>query len=183
MMVDARAAPSVAVVAAATLCLCFCVSGNCRPHLTDSTDVPRAPQALARRTPLVIQPSNLPLTVELRGEKLHWRVIYPGLDQQLHTADDLTSIDRIHLPCHSSVTIDFRSADYLYSFRSSAPGVEQIAVLDLTFHLQLAPLPVGELPYFGNPFCGGAHEYLSGQIIVESSQNLNAWLSGLSNQR
>ena len=119
---------------------------------------------------------NEPLVVELCGHNLRWTIRYPGIDRKLHTEDDLTTTGSLHLPSNCQVKIQLRSTDFLYSFGVPSLQLQQIAVPDLTFEVVLVPLKPGELNYTGDQFCGGTHELLSGQIIVESTKEFNQWL-------
>jgi len=126
-----------------------------------------------------IHRDNEPLVVELCGQNLRWTIRYPGIDRKLHTEDDLQTTGRLHLPSDCRVTILLRSADFLYSFGVPALRLQQIAVPDLVFDLHLVPMKSCELKYFGDQFCGGNHDLLSGQIVVESANEFNQWLERL----
>ena len=126
-----------------------------------------------------IHRDNEPLVVELCGQNLRWTIRYPGIDRRLHTEDDLTTTGTLHLPSDCQVKIQLRSTDFLYSFGVPSLHLQQIAVPNLTFELVLDPLDPGELNFTGDQFCGGTHERLSGQIIVESTKEFNQWLDRL----
>lgn len=164
-----------------TLTICTFVVGHVpgKERTTSKTIGLRSTSKSVQKT-LMIHPDTVPLIVQLRGELLHWRVIYPGFDQRLNTADDLTTLNQIHLPRGTPVTLQLVSSDYLYSFALPQLQLEQIAVPDMMFEMKLGPLATGALAYAGNQFCGGPHGLLSGLITVESSTDFNKWLNDLS---
>jgi heme/copper-type cytochrome/quinol oxidase subunit 2 len=84
-----------------------------------------------------------------------------------------------HAPEHTQLRIILKSEDYLYSFAVPDHDLKEIAVPDLTFELAIETGDSGVLEFRGDQFCGFAHPDLSGNIVVQSSEEFAAWLASL----
>ena len=117
-----------------------------------------------------------PLEVRVTGEDYEWHVAYPGPDDRLDTPDDIVTRRHVHLPAETSVRLQLRSRDYVYSLALPHLQLREIAVPELAFALEFPSGPVGRHELMGDQLCGSAHPLLEGELIVEPPERFERWL-------
>lgn len=95
-----------------------------------------------------------PIDIEARGDRFYWAFSSAGADGVLGTHDDITHGDKLMLTVGQPVRIHVRSNDYIYSFRSKALGINEVAVPDLTFTVEFTPQTSGRFALPVDPLCG-----------------------------
>lgn len=118
-----------------------------------------------------------PYTIEVKGEEYEWHIRYPGRDGQLHTDDDVSTQQHIHLPENTKVNITINSSDYLYFLE--LPDFRQIgmAVPEMEHFIEITTKTAGEFKIRGDQMCGYTHESLYGILTVESPRRFHRWLA------
>lgn len=138
-----------------------------------------------------------PITIELLAEQFAWNIRYPGADGKFGRidvslmnqenpwgrvdgdsdgADDIITLNQMHLPADRPVRLVMRSKDVIHSFfvpefrfkQDIVPGMDIIA----DFH----PTRNGEFEIACAEFCGPAHYRMRGFIVVEPQQQFEKWL-------
>ena len=117
-----------------------------------------------------------PLTIEITGTDYHWQIRYPGADGVLGSADDVLSARDVRIPVGTETVINLKSEDFLYLFALPDLALQQIAVPELTFSLNVHSNSRGIFKLSGDQLCGFAHDSLNGNLIVQSRRDFEAWL-------
>ncbi|HUO86296.1 MAG TPA: hypothetical protein VM617_02810 [Thermoanaerobaculia bacterium] len=120
-----------------------------------------------------------PLAVRVTGSDHQWVVTYPGADGRLGTADDRRSRGELRVPERRALRFELASRDFVYRFALPELDVNQIAVPDLTFDAEVAPLARGRYRLLGDELCGYAHESLIGELIVDRGDDFEDWMRAL----
>lgn len=119
------------------------------------------------------------VVVELLGRNGRWQATYPGEDGVFDTADDVRSGPVLHLPAHTAVRLDLRSADAIYFFRVPALRLNEAAVPDLAFGVTFRTGAPGRFTIEQDQICGRMHPDLRGELVVETRGRFRAWMSAI----
>jgi len=116
------------------------------------------------------------LEVEITAEQFVWNIRYAGADGKLNTADDITTINQLHLPVHQTVLIHLKSKDVIHSFFVPQFRMKQDAVPGLTSHLWISATKTGNFEIACAELCGLGHYRMRGYLTIESPAAFQAWL-------
>ncbi|MBI4342016.1 MAG: cytochrome c oxidase subunit II [Candidatus Omnitrophica bacterium] len=117
------------------------------------------------------------LEVEVTGEQFAWNVRYAGADGALNTADDITTINQMHLPVGRTVLLHLKSKDVIHSFFVPQFRVKQDAVPGITTRLWVNATKTGHYEIACAELCGLGHYRMRGFLVIESPEALTTWLS------
>jgi len=117
------------------------------------------------------------LEVEIVAEQFAWNIRYVGADGVLHSADDLTTINQLHLPVGQTVLLHLTSKDVIHSFFVPQFRVKQDAVPGLTGRLWLAATKTGQFEIACAELCGLGHYRMRGFLTIESPEAFHEWLA------
>jgi cytochrome c oxidase subunit 2 len=152
------------------------------------------------------------LSVRLVAEQFAWNVHYPGpdglfgrsdpslVDAQLNPlgldpddpagADDITTLNQLHLPVDRPVIVHLSTKDVLHSFGIPEMRVKQDAVPGIEIPVWFTPTvtsaEMGERLGSDGPhvyeiacaqLCGIGHYRMRGFVTVESQEEFDAWLA------
>ena len=116
------------------------------------------------------------LEVEITAEQFAWNVRYAGADGRFDTADDVTTINQLHLPVHQTVLIRLKSKDVIHSFFVPQFRMKQDAVPGLTIRVWVAATKTGQFEIACAELCGLGHYRMRGYLTIESPAEFAAWL-------
>ena len=116
------------------------------------------------------------LEVEITAEQFAWNVRYAGPDGQLRTADDLETINQLHLPVNQVVLIHLKSKDVIHSFFVPQFRVKLDAVPGLTGRLWVQPIKTSQVEMVCAELCGLGHYRMRGYVTIESPEAFQLWL-------
>jgi cytochrome c oxidase subunit 2 len=122
-------------------------------------------------------PPPADLEVEITGEQFAWNIRYAGADGALNTADDITTINQLHLPIHQTVLIHLKSKDVIHSFFVPQFRVKQDAVPGMTGRLWVNAVKEGQLEIACAELCGLGHYRMRGFLTLESPEAFQTWLA------
>ena len=125
-------------------------------------------------------PNQMPtprMQVEILAEQFAWNIRYPGPDGQFNTADDITTLNQLHLPIGETVLIKIRSKDVIHSFFVPEFRVKQDAVPGLPTQIWLEATRPGEFEIRCAELCGLGHYRMRGFVTTEPAVNFQAWLA------
>jgi cytochrome c oxidase subunit 2 len=135
--------------------------------------------------------------VEVMGEQFAWNFRYPGPDGVFGktdaslisstnsfgidktdpaSADDVISINQLHLPEGKPVRLRIRSHDVIHSFFLPHQRVKQDAVPGMEIEIWFTPNRAGEYDIACSQLCGLGHYRMRGQLTVESEEAFGKWL-------
>lgn len=146
--------------------------------------------------------SENPVVVRVIGEQFAWNVHYPGSDgvfgrtdpQLIDTAanpigldasdpaaaDDITTINQLHLPVNRPVTIELSTKDVIHSFSLPTMRVKQDAIPGMMIPVHFTPVKTneGERWEIGcAQLCGLGHFRMRGFFTVHPEGEFEAWLA------
>ena len=94
-----------------------------------------------------------PLEIKVVGRDFYWHFLYPGQDQILGTADDITISNDFYVPAGHSVKLLVTSNDYIYFFRVPDYGLRESAIPDLIHEINFVPNRIGVSELEVDPMC------------------------------
>src|SRR5262245_30085998 len=141
-------------------------------------------------------PPGTPI-VEVMGEQFVWNFRYPGPDGVFGktdamlisptnpfgidkadpaNADDVVSINQLHLPEGKPVRLRIRSHDVIHSFFLPFQRVKQDAVPGMQVEIWFVPDRAGQYDIACSQLCGLGHYRMKAQLLVESQDTFDKWL-------
>ena len=117
-----------------------------------------------------------PAEVEILAEQFAWNIRYPGADGRFNTADDITTINQLHLPLDQTAVIWLKSKDVIHSFFVPAFRVKQDVVPGRTGQVWVSPTRAGHYEIACAELCGLGHYRMRGFVTVEPWDRFQAWL-------
>lgn len=120
-------------------------------------------------------PAN-PVEVEILAEQFAWNVRYPGPDGQLGTADDVVTINQLHLPLDHTAVIWLKSKDVIHGFFIPQFRIKQDAVPGRTGQAWVQPTRPGHYEIACSQLCGLGHYRMRGFVTVEPYDQFQQWL-------
>ncbi len=136
--------------------------------------------------------------IEVTGEQFVWSFRYPGADGVFGktepglistnnplgidsadpaSADDVLSLNQLHLPEGRPVILRLRSKDVIHSLFLPNFRVKQDAMPGMRIDLWFIPTRQGQFEIACNRLCGLAHYRMRAFLTVESQETFNNWLS------
>lgn len=140
------------------------------------------------------------LEVAITGQQFAWNIHYPGADgifgrtdpalvndetgnpigldrSDPSAADDLVTINQLHLPVHQTVLIHLKSKDVIHSFFVPQFRLKQDAVPGITGRVWVEAMKEGQLEIVCAELCGLGHYRMRGFLTIESSEAFTIWLA------
>ena len=121
-------------------------------------------------------PPHPDVQVEITAEQFAWNIRYAGPDGQLNTADDVTTINQLHMPIGKTVLVHLKSKDVIHSFFVPQFRMKLDAVPGITGRLWISATKTGHFEIACAELCGLGHYRMRGFLTIESPEEFNAWL-------
>jgi len=122
-------------------------------------------------------PDSFDLEVEILAEQFAWNIRYPGPDGNFNTADDIVTINQLHLPLDHVVLMHMRSKDVIHSFFVPQFRVKRDVVPGLTSRMWVQATKTGNYEIACAELCGLGHYRMKGFLTVEPEQEFQQWLA------
>ena len=123
------------------------------------------------------QPPVWHMEVEVKAEQFAWNIRYAGPDGRLNTADDITTINQLHIPVGEVVLVHLKSKDVIHSFFLPQLRLKRDAVPGITSHVWLQATSTGHYEIVCAQLCGLGHYRMRGFLTIESPEAFHAWLA------
>ncbi len=138
------------------------------------------------------------VVVRVIAEQFAWNIHYPGADGRFGEtkvslvtttnpvgldrsspfgADDLVTLDDLHLPINRPVVIQLSSKDVIHSFGVGAMRVKTDATPGLLSPVWFTPTLAGRFDIACSQLCGLGHFRMRGTVTVESETEYRAFLA------
>lgn len=117
------------------------------------------------------------MNVEIMAEQFAWNLRYPGADGKLNTADDVVSLNQMHIPVGRPVVVSLKSKDVIHSFFLPEFRVKQDAVPGMTTRIWFEATRVGNWEITCAELCGLGHYRMKGFITVDTPEDFDKWLA------
>ena len=117
------------------------------------------------------------LPVGIEAEQFAWNIHYPGPDGKLFTADDVVTLNQLHVPVGRPIVVSLRSKDVIHSFFLPEFRVKQDAVPGMTTRIWFDGQRVGHWEIACAELCGLGHYRMKGFLTVETQEDFDKWLA------
>ncbi len=115
-------------------------------------------------------------TVRIVGQQWAWTFVHPGPDGKLGTADDIVTVDELHLEEGKVYHFELTSTDVLHSFFVPAFRLKQDAVPGRSITGWFKPIRRGSYDISCAEICGIGHGLMPARLVVESREDHKAWI-------
>lgn len=143
-------------------------------------------------------PAEGALVVRVVAQQFSWTVHYPGPDGEFgrvdaslvapdnpagldrrspHAADDVVTINDLHLPLGRPVIVQLTSRDMVHSFGIPAMRVKQDVIPGMMIPVWFTPSLEGTYDIACSQLCGLGHYKMRGLITVVSPEEFSRWLA------
>lgn len=116
------------------------------------------------------------LQLQILAEQFAWNIRYPGADGQFETADDVQTINQLHLPTGQPVVVNLKSKDVIHSFFVPELRVKQDAVPGLDTQIRFEAIKPGQFEIRCAELCGLGHYRMKGFLALEAPEQFQSWL-------
>jgi len=119
-------------------------------------------------------------TVRVIGQQWAWTFQHPGTDNELDTADDIFTVDELHVEVNQTYHFLLESRDVLHSFSVPVFRIKQDAIPGRTITGWFEPTIVGEFDMQCAEICGIGHGVMASRIFIEDQQAHTDWIQSAS---
>lgn len=115
-------------------------------------------------------------TIRVEGHQWSWVFTQPGLDRQLDTADDVVTVDELHVKVGKTYHFKLESVDVMHSFSIPVFRLKQDAIPGREITGWFKPTKTGTYDLQCAEMCGIGHGIMMSRLYVESEADHIAWL-------
>ncbi|MFO7178979.1 MAG: cytochrome c oxidase subunit II [Pseudomonadota bacterium] len=115
-------------------------------------------------------------TVRVISQQWAWTFVHPGPDGALDTADDITTVDELHLEVGKTYHYELESKDVVHSLSIPAFRLKQDAVPGRTIRGWFRPIREGTYDLQCAEICGIGHGLMPAIVKVESAAQHARWM-------
>ena len=117
------------------------------------------------------------LRVEVMPEQFAWNIRYAGADGLFRTADDIVTINQLHVPADRPVIVQLSSKDVIHSFFLPNFRLKMDAVPGMVTSLYFRPARTGTFDIACAEHCGFGHYRMQGFLTVDRPEVFAQWLA------
>jgi len=114
--------------------------------------------------------------IRVVGQQWAWSFVQPGPDGVLDTADDIKTVDDLHVEVGKTYHFDLEARDVLHDFSVPVFRLKQDAIPGRVITGWFKPTQTGEYDIQCAEICGIGHGLMAGRIHVESPAEHAAWM-------
>jgi cytochrome c oxidase subunit 2 len=116
-------------------------------------------------------------TVRVIAQQWAWTFVHPGPDNVLDTADDITTINELHVSTDALYHYKLEARDVLHNFSVPAFRLKQDAIPGRVITGWFEPTMTGEFDIQCAEICGIGHALMPARIHIESPAQHAAWVA------
>ncbi len=116
------------------------------------------------------------LKVEIMPEQFAWNIRYAGTDAQFGTADDIVTMNEMHVPAGQPVVVQLSSKDVIHSFFLPNLRIKQDAIPGMVTSLYFLPEKPGQYNIACAQHCGLGHYRMKGAFVIDTPDDFHAWM-------
>ncbi len=116
-------------------------------------------------------------TVRVIGQQWAWSFVHPGADRKLGTADDIKTVDELHIAANKPYIYELEARDVLHSFSVPVFRLKQDAIPGRVIKGWFEATETGEYDIQCAEICGIGHGVMSARIIIETPERHLAWIA------
>ena len=117
-----------------------------------------------------------PLEIEVYAQQWAWNIRYAGSDGKFGTADDIVTLNELHVPIGRPVIVKLKSKDVVHSFYLPNFRVKQDAMPDVVTRLWFQAKTTGVFEIGCAQHCGASHYKMRGLLTVDDAATFERWL-------
>jgi cytochrome c oxidase subunit II len=118
--------------------------------------------------------------VRLIAQQWAWSFVHPGKDNELGTADDIKTVDELHVELGKVHKYILESRDVLHDFSVPVFRLKQDAIPGREITGWFEPSVAGTYDIQCAEMCGIGHGIMAARIFVETAEEHAAWLEAQS---
>jgi cytochrome c oxidase subunit II len=116
-------------------------------------------------------------TIRVIGQQWAWTFQHPGADNELDTADDIFTVDELHVEVEKTYHFKLESRDVIHSFSVPVFRLKQDAVPGRSITGWFQPTITGEFDVQCAEICGIGHGVMAARISIEDAAQHAAWVA------
>jgi cytochrome c oxidase subunit 2 len=121
--------------------------------------------------------------VRVVSQQWAWSFVHPGADGKLDTADDIRTVDELHIQVGQKYIYELESRDVLHSFSVPVFRLKQDAVPGRVISGWFEATKTGTHDIQCTEICGIGHGMMAARIVIESPEQHAAWIESQSPAR
>jgi cytochrome c oxidase subunit 2 len=119
-------------------------------------------------------------TVRVVAQQWAWSFVHPGPDGKLDTADDIKTVDDLHVTVGTLYHFKLESRDVLHSFSVPAFRLKQDAIPGRVITGWFQATQTGSYDIQCVEICGIGHALMPARIVIETAPQHAAWMASQS---
>jgi len=116
-------------------------------------------------------------TVRVIAQQWAWSFVHPGPDGELDTADDIATVDELHLQVDTLYHYKLEARDVLHSFSVPVFRLKQDAIPGRIITGWFEPILTGTYDIQCAEICGIGHGLMPGRVVIETPEQHTAWMA------
>jgi cytochrome c oxidase subunit 2 len=113
--------------------------------------------------------------VEVAAQQWSWNFRVPGPDGEFGTADDIVTINDLHVPNDTPVAFNLTSKDVIHSLFLPDMRIKRDANPGAINRVWFTPAKAGTYDILCTELCGVAHYQMHGKLVVLEQDDFEAW--------
>lgn len=122
-------------------------------------------------------PEDPDAVIRVIGQQWAWTFQHPGADGELDTADDIFTVDELHVENEKTYHFELQSTDVLHSFSVPVWRIKQDAIPGRTITGWFEPTRTGRYDVQCAEICGFGHGVMAAHVMVEDAETHAAWVA------
>jgi cytochrome c oxidase subunit 2 len=115
--------------------------------------------------------------IRVIGQQWAWTFQHPGPDNELDTADDIFTVNELHVEVDRTYHFRLESRDVVHSFSVPVFRLKQDAIPGRAITGWFRPTVTGEFDVQCAEICGIGHGVMAARISIEDANQHAAWVS------
>ena len=118
------------------------------------------------------------LKIEIMPQQFAWNIRYAGPDGEFATSDDIVApLSQMHVPLDTPVVVQITPFDVVHAFYVPYLRIKQDAVPGMVTTFWFQAKKAGQFEIACSALCGSGHYKMRGNLVVESKNDFQKWLS------
>jgi cytochrome c oxidase subunit 2 len=116
-------------------------------------------------------------TVRVIAQQWAWSFVHPGPDGELDTADDIPTVEELHLEVGKLYHYKLEARDVLHSFSVPVFRLKQDAIPGRVITGWFTPTQTGTHDIQCAEICGIGHGLMPARVVIETPEQHAAWMA------
>ncbi|MCP5066688.1 MAG: cytochrome c oxidase subunit II [bacterium] len=116
-------------------------------------------------------------TIRVIGQQWAWSFVHPGPDGKIDTADDIKTVDDLHVKVDTTYHFKLEARDVLHNFSVPVFRLKQDAIPGRVITGWFKANKAGDYDIQCAEICGLGHGIMAGRIHVENAAQHAAWIA------